>query len=171
MGRHKETLAVVDRLMQNQENTFDLVYHALFTCYEPKSNQSYTCSISPYGVPGSQAMLPVPSLRYPWVKQTYKRDASAFKPAPGHPDLHQMLQAEGVDTLFVVGINTAWCVMATVLDALSLGYKVHPVRDGCSDGGGKEMHLKGLEAMDLAMKYRWPGSRIINSSEITESLT
>lgn len=168
--RHDETLAVVERLMRNDTHAFDLFYHALFTCYEPRANQSYTCSICNFGVPGSEEMLPLRSLRHPWVTQTFKRDASAFKPAPNHPDLHKMLQAAAVDTLYVVGINTNWCVMATVMDALALGYKVFPVRDAMSTVDGETAHRRGLDAMDLAMQYHWPGSRIINSSEIGTSV-
>jgi len=167
--RYSETLEAVDRLMRNDTYVFDVVYHALFTCYEPRAKQSYTCTVCDFGVPGSDGMQPIPSLRHPWVTTTYKRDASAFKSAPNHDDLHQLLQAASVDTLYIVGINTDWCVSATVLDALDLGYTVFPVRDGMSAHNGQAGHSKGLTTMEVAMGWHGGRSRIIDSSEINGS--
>lgn len=45
-------------------------------------------------------------------------------------DLHQTLQALGVDTLVVVGLKTEYCVDATTRRAYELGYKVYLVADG-----------------------------------------
>lgn len=42
-----------------------------------------------------------------------------------------MLKRHNIDTLYVVGLATDYCVKFTVLDALSLGYKVYLVKDGC----------------------------------------
>ena len=39
-------------------------------------------------------------------------------------DLHSKLQEMNIDTLFVCGVATDYCVLNTVLDALKLGYKV-----------------------------------------------
>lgn len=41
------------------------------------------------------------------------------------------LRAERVDGLVVMGLATDYCVRATVLDALSLGFSVSLVADGC----------------------------------------
>ncbi len=54
------------------------------------------------------------------------RDAySAFD----RTDLHPRLQALGVRRLFVAGLATDYCVVATVLDARALGYEVVVLRD------------------------------------------
>lgn len=46
-------------------------------------------------------------------------------------ELDDMLKRHNIDTLYVVGLATDYCVKFTVLDALSLGYKVYLVKDGC----------------------------------------
>jgi len=44
--------------------------------------------------------------------------------------LHMQLQAQGVHCLFVAGVATEYCVLASVLDALELGYAVVLLGDG-----------------------------------------
>lgn len=50
---------------------------------------------------------------------------------PGQYGLHELLQARDVDTLYVGGLATDYCVKATVLDALRLGYKVYVLHHAC----------------------------------------
>ncbi|MCH9611748.1 MAG: Nicotinamidase [Chlamydiia bacterium] len=45
-------------------------------------------------------------------------------------DLHEYLRGKGIDTLYVVGLATDYCVVCTVCDALKLGYRVFLVEDG-----------------------------------------
>lgn len=45
--------------------------------------------------------------------------------------LDLFLKNRGVDELVVMGLATDYCVKATVLDAIELGYKVFVVKDGC----------------------------------------
>lgn len=45
--------------------------------------------------------------------------------------LHQFLQSKNVDTLYIMGLATDYCVKFTVLDALAKEYKVFLVVDGC----------------------------------------
>ena len=49
-----------------------------------------------------------------------KRHYSPF----GEPQLHGVMQQERVDTLVVTGAETDVCVLAAVLDAVDLGYRV-----------------------------------------------
>jgi len=44
--------------------------------------------------------------------------------------LNDVLKQLGVNKLYVAGLATDYCVKATVLDALKLGYKVYPITDG-----------------------------------------
>lgn len=46
-------------------------------------------------------------------------------------ELHDYLQAAGVTDLVIMGLATDYCVKFTVLDALSLGYGVTVITDGC----------------------------------------
>lgn len=45
--------------------------------------------------------------------------------------LEELLEANGITSLVVCGLATDYCVRATVLDALALGYPVEVVRSGC----------------------------------------
>ncbi len=45
--------------------------------------------------------------------------------------LEESLVLRGVDELYVMGLATDYCVLATVLDAISLGFRTHLVLDGC----------------------------------------
>jgi nicotinamidase/pyrazinamidase len=83
-----------------------------------------------------------------------ERDAySAF----GETDLHPRLQARGVRRLFVGGLATDYCVLATVLDACALGYAVVVVRDaiaavalqpGDAERALERMHAAGATFTD-----------------------
>jgi nicotinamidase/pyrazinamidase len=44
--------------------------------------------------------------------------------------LEQLLREKGVREVYVAGLATDYCVRATVLDALRLGFKTHAVADG-----------------------------------------
>ncbi len=45
--------------------------------------------------------------------------------------LAEYLKEQGVGEVTIVGLATDYCVKFTVLDALSEGFKVHVVKDGC----------------------------------------
>lgn len=45
--------------------------------------------------------------------------------------LAQFLRSEGVQELFVMGLATDYCVRATAVDAIGLGFAVTLVQDGC----------------------------------------
>ncbi len=57
-----------------------------------------------------------------------KRRFGAF--APGSSDLHEILQARGIDTLIVTGTATQVCCESTARDAMMMNYKVFFVTDG-----------------------------------------
>ncbi|MEL6863394.1 MAG: bifunctional nicotinamidase/pyrazinamidase [Bacteroidota bacterium] len=45
--------------------------------------------------------------------------------------LKTYLRDKGVETLYIMGLATDYCVKYTVMDALDLGFKVHLISDGC----------------------------------------
>ena len=45
--------------------------------------------------------------------------------------LHSWLQQHGIRELVILGLATDYCVKFTVLDALTLGYEVNVITDGC----------------------------------------
>ena len=59
-------------------------------------------------------------------------------------DLHEQLQARGIDTLVLAGISTSGVVLSTVLDAFDRDYRVIVLSDACIDPD-PEMHSFLLE--------------------------
>jgi nicotinamidase/pyrazinamidase len=45
--------------------------------------------------------------------------------------LGSYLRQQGVDSVFVLGLTTDYCVKFTALDAVSLGFRTHLILDGC----------------------------------------
>jgi nicotinamidase/pyrazinamidase len=75
--------------------------------------------------------------------------------------LHEHLQRQGAEDLWVTGLATDYCVKFTVLDALELGYNVTVVRDavrGVNLQPGDDQHA--LEDMEKA------GAAIAESKEL-----
>lgn len=67
------------------------------------------------------------------------------------------LKELGVDTLYVVGLATDYCVKFTVLDALALGFKVNVVVDACravnlNEGDGDKALAEMKEAGAILVK-------------------
>lgn len=76
--------------------------------------------------------------------------------------LAAFLEQRGAEELVVLGLATDYCVKATVLDALGLGFGVTVVRDGCravdvAHGDG-ERAFAGM---------RSAGARVLPSAELT----
>lgn len=69
---------------------------------------------------------------------------SRFSPfIAGASDLHERLQAKGIDSLFVCGTATNMCSETTARDAMMLDYKVVMVEDG-NAARFDDDHLAGL---------------------------
>jgi nicotinamidase/pyrazinamidase len=76
--------------------------------------------------------------------------------------LHDWLRAQGVDDLTVLGLATDYCVKATALDAVELGFAVTLVADACR---AVELHPgDGARALD---QLRAAGVRIVDSAAVT----
>lgn len=67
----------------------------------------------------------------------------------GDTGMAAYLQEIGIKDLFVMGLATDYCVRFTVLDALSLGFGVTLLEDGCR---GVELHAGDVAAGIAAMK-------------------
>lgn len=71
--------------------------------------------------------------------------------------LDDFLRDKGVNTLYIAGLTTDFCVKFSVLDALELGYEVIVVKDGC-----RPVHNEkpAIEEMKKA------GAKIISSEDL-----
>jgi nicotinamidase/pyrazinamidase len=76
--------------------------------------------------------------------------------------LGEYLRAQGVDALFVLGLATDYCVRATALDAVGLGFAVTLVEDGCRGVG---LHPDDV-ARALA-ELRAAGVQVVRSDEVS----
>ncbi len=91
-----------------------------------------------------------------FIKKADDPANEAYSDFEGHDEkgrrFDELLKARGIDTLYVTGLATDYCVKATVLDGLKLGYKVFVVEDavravnvqrGDGDRALKEMKKAG----------------------------
>ncbi|MGX2039000.1 isochorismatase family protein [Methylocaldum sp. MU1018] len=62
------------------------------------------------------------------VSKATQKDAEAYSGFSG-TDLHDRLLQKGVETVFVGGLATDYCVLNTVKDALALGFRVYVLED------------------------------------------
>lgn len=83
-------------------------------------------------------------------------------------ELAQYLHQEKIDTLYVAGLATEYCVKFTVLDALQLGFHVYVVQEACRgvnlhsqdvERAWKEMERAGAHLVSLSsVEKLWGGS-------------
>ena len=88
-------------------------------------------------------------------------DKSTFS-AFGNPQFGEALQAGGVDTLILSGVETDVCIWATALDAVDLGYFVVLARDALTSGI-PEAHQAIL---DVIAPHFAPQVSIMNHAEL-----
>ena len=140
--RANSTLATIARLMANRtEPHFDMIIdtHLAMACTPPE--QGTICEIDWPRGPAATALLP--SLSYPHVTFVAKESYSSFVGST----LDATLRAAGVDTVFITGINTDYCVFATALSAWERAYHVSVVLDGVTSVGGATGHADGLKML------------------------
>lgn len=80
-------------------------------------------------------------------------------------DLEQYLKEKGIDTLYITGLATDYCVRATTLDALKRGFKVKVVLDairGVDVNPGDSR--RALEEMKAA------GAELVTSDQVINEL-
>ena len=76
-------------------------------------------------------------------------------------ELDDLLKKNSVDTLYIMGLATDYCVKFTVLDALELGYKVYLVEDGC-----RGVNISPEDSQKAIEEMKNKGTVIINSCNI-----
>lgn len=70
--------------------------------------------------------------------------------------LHAYLQEQGVTELYCAGLATDYCVKATVLDALNLGYQVFVIQDGI-----EAVNLEPEDGQKALKEMQEAGARLI----------
>ncbi|MET0386268.1 MAG: bifunctional nicotinamidase/pyrazinamidase [Polyangiales bacterium] len=75
--------------------------------------------------------------------------------------LAQVLRARGVDEVYVLGLATDYCVKATALDALRLGFDTTVIEDGC-----RAVDLKPGDGEQAKAELRSAGVRLSTSDAV-----
>jgi nicotinamidase/pyrazinamidase len=93
------------------------------------------------------------------VSKGESRDRDAYSGFDG-TDLHERLQRAGIRRLFVGGLATDYCVLATVRDAVRLGYTVRVLADAIEavdvhpgDGQRAEAEMAGAGVGAVPIRY------------------
>ena len=94
------------------------------------------------GVPDSEGAALIPELRGLGLEFLEKKHYSAFVDS----DLLARLTEAAVDEVYVVGINTDYCIFSTALDAFARGrFRTHVVEDAVGSISGPGGHRQGLQ--------------------------
>ena len=79
--------------------------------------------------------------------------------------MHEKLQQAGVDTILITGAETDVCVLAAVLGAVDLGYRVVVVTDAvCSSADGPHDNLLALYSDRFSQQVETADSQEVLSS-------
>ena len=81
-------------------------------------------------------------------------------------DLDAYLKSKNIDTLYVVGLATEYCVLYSVLDALDLGYNVKVIVDACR---GLDINKGDVKKAEAHMLLK--GAEILSSTRVKEKFT
>jgi nicotinamidase/pyrazinamidase len=78
--------------------------------------------------------------------------------------LGEYLKDQGVTDVYVCGLATDYCVKATALDAASLGFKTHLLKDGC-----RGVELREGDVRQAVEEMRRQGVVIVQGSIVKEN--
>ncbi len=78
-------------------------------------------------------------------------------------ELDESLKQHAIDTLFLAGLATDYCVKYSALDALKLGFNCYVVIDGC-----KAVNLQPDDEEKALQQMKAAGAKLIYSREINE---
>lgn len=99
------------------------------------------------------------------ISKAIRRDRDAYSGFQG-TDLAERLRQLGVGDLFVGGLATDYCVKNTVLDALSLGFRVHILTD-CMKG----VNVKPTDSANAIRLMIKRGAKRITSQQLLKNLS
>lgn len=71
------------------------------------------------------------------------------------------LKEKGVETVYVMGLATDYCVKFTALDAVALGFKTYLIEDGC-----RGVNLNAGDVAQAIADMRSGGVEVTNSKEL-----
>ncbi|MEK6407609.1 MAG: bifunctional nicotinamidase/pyrazinamidase [Acidobacteriota bacterium] len=123
----------------------------------------------PHCVQGTSGAELHPDLRTDTIAHHFRKasspekdDYSEFegKDAQGR-SLDELLKSQGVNTLYVVGLATDYCVLETVLDGIKYGYEVHAVTDAM-----RAVNVNPDDGEKALQKMVEHGAHLVTSDEV-----
>ena len=78
--------------------------------------------------------------------------------------LRRYLQSLRINTLYIMGLATDYCVKSTVIDACKLGFKTYVIEDGC-----KGVNLQPNDSIQAFIAMRQAGAIIIHSDYLIKA--
>ncbi|MDN6072829.1 MAG: isochorismatase family protein, partial [Enterobacterales bacterium] len=76
-------------------------------------------------------------------------------------ELHRWLQRHQVNTLYMMGLATDYCVKYSVMDALHLGYRVVVITDGC-----RGVNIKPEDSKIALQQMQTLGATLMTLSDV-----
>lgn len=76
-------------------------------------------------------------------------------------ELHSWLQRHQIDTLYMMGLATDYCVKYSVMDALHLGYRVVVITDGC-----RGVNIKPEDSKIALQQMQTLGATLMTLSDV-----
>jgi nicotinamidase/pyrazinamidase len=80
--------------------------------------------------------------------------------------LDEWLRAKGVTVVYVCGLATDYCVKATALDAVELGFKTYLVEDAC-----RGVNLRSGDVADAVREMVERGVQVVHSSALVSPVS
>src|SRR5579859_4342587 len=107
-------------------------------------------------VPAILALLPADAMH---VEKTTK---SAFK---GDVDLASFLRDRGIVEVYIVGLDTNDCVLATAYESFDLGFATYVIEDCCASSSSRALHDQGLALLrHVSLTRKHPQRSCVQSS-------
>ncbi len=112
------------------------------------------------------------------ISKADEPDKEAYSGFQG-TELQNLLKEKGIDSVFVCGLATEYCVKNTVLDAIKLGFKTHILADaikgidanpGDSEKAIEEMKSEGAEIVNIKDVTITPGIIQKTIESVVESI-
>ena len=109
-----------------------------------------------------EKLLPIKNIVYKGTNEDIDSYSGFFDNGKLHKtELDNILKNNKIDTLYILGLATDYCVKFTVIDALELGYQVYLIEDGC-----KGVNLNPEDSKLAIEEMKKKGAHIISSKNI-----
>lgn len=77
--------------------------------------------------------------------------------------LGEYLKEQGVETVYLAGLTTDYCVKYSALDALALGFETYVIEDGC-----RAVNLEPEDGEKAIREMKEKGVKVVHSSEVLQ---